>query len=327
MTMASVQPSQTSQDGVPPSLGWRTPAPSGLVRAGSMTRAARALSDRHVLTILGALMRGPLTYSELKTTVAGGSDSTLSARLKSMLKDELITRTDSGRTVQYRLDEPGRATSLIFAALRQWEHDVLDPRNLIIHDTCGKVTDAVLACSVCKQRLDRTAVALVLGPGTGFDKRPPTRHRRRSTVTISPPDVLLDETTISVVGNYWSMTILAGVFGGIQTFGEFADALGTPSAVLAERLQDLVNLNILEQDDTDGRSARHGYRLTEQGASLYPAMMMFLRWGDAWRAGESGPPMLHRHHDCGELFDPILRCAKCKGSLGAEDLTFARVVG
>ncbi|MEO5723305.1 MAG: helix-turn-helix domain-containing protein, partial [Ilumatobacteraceae bacterium] len=293
----------------------------------SMTRAALTLSDRHVLTVLGALMREPLSYGELKASVAGGSDSTLSARLKSMVHDGLIDRTDAGRSVNYRLTDAGVATCPIFAALAQWEQDVLDPRRLLIHDACGSTTQAILTCSECDKQLDRSTVTLVIGPGTGFDERPSARHRRRSTVNVSHPDALLNEITVSVVGNYWSMAILAGVFGGVQTFGDLANALGTPSAVLAERLQDLVHLGILEQFENDERGTRHGYRLSEIGAGLYPTMMMFLHWGDCWRSGESGPPMLHRHLDCDELFDPRLICSECRQPFTASTLTFARVVG
>ncbi len=312
---------------IPDPLGRLPPAPPGLVRAGSMSRAARHLSDRHVLTILGALMREPLTYSELKASVAGGSDSTLSARLKSMLDEGLVDRIDSGRTVHYHLTEAGLAACPIFVALWQWEHDTHDSRRLLIHDACGSVTHAMLACSACEQQLHRSAVTLVLGPGAGFDERPQTRHRRRSTVAGSHPDALLDEITISVVGNYWSMTILAGVFGGVQTFGELANALGTPSAVLAERLHDLVDLGILEQYESDDTGARQGYRLSAAGAALYPAMMMFLHWGDCWRADMSGPPMLHRHQECGELFDPRVICVECRAQFTAGATTFARVAG
>ena len=303
------------------------PAPPGLVRAGSMTRAARTLSDRHVLTILGALMRGPLSYSELMASVAGGSNSTLSARLTAMLRDGLIDRTHSGRIVRYHLTDCGLATCPIFVALWQWEQDMLDPRRLLIHDACGTVTRAILACSACEQLLHRSAVALVIGPGANFEERPSTRYRRRSTVTVSHPDALLNEITISVVGNYWSMSILAGVFGGVQTFGDLATALGTPSAVLAERLQDLVHLRILEQYELDERGTRLGYRLSELGAGLYPAMLMFGHWGDCWKAGEAGRPMLHCHVDCDELFDPLLLCAACRVPFTASALTFARVVG
>ena len=40
--------------------------------------------------------------------------------------------------------------------------------------------------------------------------------------------------------------------------------------------------------------------------------MVMVTWGDKWLAGKAGPPVLYRHHACGELSRVDLRCAYCE---------------
>jgi len=43
-------------------------------------------------------------------------------------------------------------------------------------------------------------------------------------------------------------------------------------------------------------------------------------WGDKWLAGEAGPPVLYRHHACGEISHVDLRCAHCGVPMHAGDV-------
>jgi hypothetical protein len=42
--------------------------------------------------------------------------------------------------------------------------------------------------------------------------------------------------------------------------------------------------------------------------------------GDRWTAGDAGPPVLLRHHVCGELTHAEVRCAHCGEALHATDV-------
>ena len=59
------------------------------------------------------------------------------------------------------------------------------------------------------------------------------------------------------------------------------------------------------------RRPRYEYRLTAKGAELVDLLMVMVGWGDKWLAGEAGPPVLYRHHACGEVSSVDLRCAHC----------------
>jgi hypothetical protein len=67
---------------------------------------------------------------------------------------------------------------------------------------------------------------------------------------------------------------------------------------------------VLERRPYD-RRPRYEYVLTEKGAELVDLLMVMAGWGDKWLAGEAGPPVLYRHHACGEISGVDLRCAHC----------------
>jgi hypothetical protein len=48
---------------------------------------------------------------------------------------------------------------------------------------------------------------------------------------------------------------------------------------------------------------------------LIDLLLVMTDWGDGWLAGEAGPPVLHRHHACGEI-----RCTHCGETMHARDI-------
>lgn len=67
-----------------------------------------------------------------------------------------------------------------------------------------------------------------------------------------------------------------------------------------------------------GQGARHEYVLTQKGLELVDVLMVMVRWGDAWLDDGAGPPVLYRHHACGEVSQVTLRCAHCGTAMGAD---------
>jgi DNA-binding HxlR family transcriptional regulator len=51
-----------------------------------------------------------------------------------------------------------------------------------------------------------------------------------------------------------------------------------------------------------------GYRLTLMSAELFPVLAALMQWGDRWLA-PADPPVVLRHHGCGEPVRAELRCA------------------
>jgi DNA-binding HxlR family transcriptional regulator len=125
--------------------------------------------------------------------------------------------------------------------------------------------------------------------------------------------------TLDVIGEPWSPLILRDVWVGMSRFDQIQADLGISRKVLTERLNHLVDQGVLERRPYDQRP-RFEYHLTAKGTELVELLLVMTRWGDAWLSGEAGPPVLYRHHACGEISSVDLRCAHCGEPMHAGDV-------
>jgi DNA-binding HxlR family transcriptional regulator len=126
--------------------------------------------------------------------------------------------------------------------------------------------------------------------------------------------------TLDVVGEPWSPLILRDIWVGIRRFDAIQAELGISRKVLSERLSWLVESGVVERQEYFSRPPRYEYTLTEKGAQLCDILFVMARWGDRWLAGDAGPPVLYRHHDCGEISHGELRCSHCQRPMGANNV-------
>ncbi|MEV0752961.1 helix-turn-helix domain-containing protein [Streptosporangium sp. NPDC050280] len=126
--------------------------------------------------------------------------------------------------------------------------------------------------------------------------------------------------TLDVIGEPWSPLILRNVYVGINRFDQIQQSLDISRKVLAERLKWLAENGVLERREYSSRPPRHEYELTTKGLELCDLLLVMVRWGDRWTAGEAGPPVLYRHHACGEIGHVELRCAVCDRPMNAADV-------
>jgi DNA-binding HxlR family transcriptional regulator len=126
--------------------------------------------------------------------------------------------------------------------------------------------------------------------------------------------------TLNIIGEPWSPLILRDIYRGMTRFERIQHDLGISRKVLAERLKWLVESGVLERRAYSPRPPRHDYLLTPKGAELCDLLVVMAGWGDRWLAGEAGPPVLHRHHACGEISHVEPRCSVCGGLMHATDI-------
>ncbi|MEV5559387.1 helix-turn-helix domain-containing protein [Nonomuraea wenchangensis] len=126
--------------------------------------------------------------------------------------------------------------------------------------------------------------------------------------------------TLDVIGEPWSPLILRDVYVGIARFDELQRDLGISSKVLSERLKWLIGHEVLERREYSQRPPRHEYVLTRKGRELCDLLLVMARWGDRWTAGPSGPPVLYRHHACGQIGHVELHCSACGQPMRATDV-------
>lgn len=125
--------------------------------------------------------------------------------------------------------------------------------------------------------------------------------------------------TLDVIGEPWSPLVLRDIWVGMNRFDQIQADLGISRKVLTERLGHLVEHGVLEKQAYDNRP-RYEYVLTEKGRELVDVLMVMVGWGDKWLAGEAGPPVLYRHHACGEIARVDLRCSQCGEPMHADDV-------
>jgi DNA-binding HxlR family transcriptional regulator len=125
--------------------------------------------------------------------------------------------------------------------------------------------------------------------------------------------------TLDVIGEPWSPLVLRDVWVGLNRFDQIQADLGISRKVLTERLDHLVGPGVLERRPYDNRP-RYEYVLTPKGAELVDLLMVMAGWGDRWQAGTAGPPVLYRHHACGEISSVDLRCNHCGEPMHAADV-------
>ena len=123
---------------------------------------------------------------------------------------------------------------------------------------------------------------------------------------------------LALVGERWTLLILREAFFGVRRFGELSRNLGIPKPTLSARLRTLVDAGLLDRVPVE---EHHEYRLTDRGRDLFPAIVALMKWGDAHLAGPDGPPIVLRHHACGEIVDARLVCAHCAGGITAGSVT------
>jgi DNA-binding HxlR family transcriptional regulator len=126
--------------------------------------------------------------------------------------------------------------------------------------------------------------------------------------------------TLSVIGDRWTILVLREAFMRTRRFEEFQRNTCAPRPILAERLRQLVDNDVLERHPYGNHPDRYEYRLTDKGRDLYPVLVGLLTWGDRWMPDRDGPPVALRHKDCDHLVHPELACPECGEWIEARDI-------
>lgn len=84
---------------------------------------------------------------------------------------------------------------------------------------------------------------------------------------------------------------------GSHRFTDIARGTGAPRDRLTARLNDLVEVGVLERRPYSTAPPRSSYHLTKSGRDLIPVLQALLQWGDRWVAEE---PTVRLHHAPGD---------------------------
>ena len=101
----------------------------------------------------------------------GISRNVLNQRLTKLVDEGILDRIPySDRPVRYdyKLTAKGRDLWPVLTAMRQWGDRYAAPDGppvRIVHKSCGKISQAVMTCSSCGERVSARDVRVVRGPG------------------------------------------------------------------------------------------------------------------------------------------------------------------
>ena len=124
----------------------------------------------------------------------------------------------------------------------------------------------------------------------------------------------------SIFGDRWTLLIVRQLFLQIRRFSDIQQSLGITKHRLTDRLNRLIEEDIVFKHLYDERYNRYEYRLTEKGLDLYPIMITIAQWGDKWACDHDGVPMEYVHTECGEVANPRLCCSCCGKPLRVDNL-------
>ncbi|MFI0405681.1 winged helix-turn-helix transcriptional regulator [Actinomadura sp. 3N508] len=109
--------------------------------------------------------------------------------------------------------------------------------------------------------------------------------------------------TVDLAGDWWTPLVMREAFYGARRFEEFQQRLGLSRNVLTQRLDRLVEEDMLDRVPYQERPVRHEYRLTEKGRDFFTVLAAMIRWGDRWLSDPAGPPIELRDRVTGRPID------------------------
>jgi DNA-binding HxlR family transcriptional regulator len=125
---------------------------------------------------------------------------------------------------------------------------------------------------------------------------------------------------LNVVGEWWSLLIVRDAFLGVTRFDDFQARLGISRNILTQRLNHLVDTEVLERVAYSDHPPRSEYQLTNKGRDLWHVITAMRQWGDQWAAPD-GPPVETRHTTCGHIVTAVPVCSNCGEPLDARSGT------
>ncbi|MBQ4819036.1 helix-turn-helix domain-containing protein [Aquimarina sp. MMG016] len=99
------------------------------------------------------------------------------------------------------------------------------------------------------------------------------KNKKRSNCPISH--------SLDIIGDKWSLIILRDMmFNGKNFYNEFLNSdEGISTNILANRLEMLVNYNIIKKQQDLHSKAKWYYSLTEKGIDFLPTVVELILWG------------------------------------------------
>lgn len=100
---------------------------------------------------------------------------------------------------------------------------------------------------------------------------------------------------LQLIGEWWTVLIVRDAFAGLTRFDQFRRSLDISPAILAKRLQAMVDAGIMERRRYNEHPPRDEYLLTGSGRALRPVIAALRVWGEQHFGREQVEAEEHGH--------------------------------
>ena len=151
----------------------------------SVAQCLEAVGEWWSMLIVRDAFLGVTRFDQFQERL-GISRNVLNQRLAHLVEVGVLEKTaytDHPPRYDYRLTGKGRDLWPVLTSMREWGDKHAAPAGPpveIVHEACGQVSHAVMACSECGQPMASRDSRAVPGPGGGTLPRPLDRPRSRT---------------------------------------------------------------------------------------------------------------------------------------------------
>lgn len=127
---------------------------------------------------------------------------------------------------------------------------------------------------------------------------------------------------LKIVGDRWTILILRDAFLGRHKFSEFREYSKIARGTLTNRLEFLIEHEVLHKVLYSTSPPRFEYKLTEKGLGLYPWALMVWAWETQWVKKPEGniPSVLLHNEGIQHALAPICICRHCHEKVTFKDV-------
>ncbi|MBD0747519.1 helix-turn-helix domain-containing protein [Streptomyces sp. CBMA152] len=124
---------------------------------------------------------------------------------------------------------------------------------------------------------------------------------------------------LEIVGERWTLLVVRDALYGVRRYNDFLVHLRIPRAVLAARLQTLLDAGVLEKRRYQESPPRDEYVPTERALALWPVLRSLGLWGRQNIPGAVQMRSFH-HVGCGTELGAYGECPACGVAVAPRDV-------
>lgn len=110
---------------------------------------------------------------------------------------------------------------------------------------------------------------------------------------------------LDLIGDRWSLLIVREAFDGVRRFSDFQRRLRMSRSMLSQRLQALLEADVLAQQPLGEGHSYQEYVLTERGRALFPLVVALRQWGEAFLFTPGEPRSVLQADSDGQSLAPM----------------------